>query len=261
MEKEELIKKIDSFMDQAQQANSYFLIVKQFLENKNKFYEEMAISSAFYSYTYNALVVASFMELAKIYDTHNRSTNIQKLVKECKDNISYFPTYNTQHKEIIDGKKHVFTSPFYHTIKKDEEEFFQKEIEYKKVSQEILSDEDYSMNVEMTISRYFEYFEWRLTRLQPKLDKLFKQRNKIYAHNDEQSIKNIDAIINKFPLDYSEINKLILFALEFCQFSYALLTGINKPSSPINISDWTNTLMLVQVGLKYQELEIQKLMD
>ncbi|EOS8040453.1 hypothetical protein DUC50_RS12765, partial [Enterococcus hirae] len=78
MDKEKLIKKIDIFMNQARQANCYFSIVKQVAENRTNYYEEMSLSSAFYSYTYNALVVATFMELSKIYDSHRYSSNIQK---------------------------------------------------------------------------------------------------------------------------------------------------------------------------------------
>lgn len=128
MKKEELIKKVDIFMNQARQANCYYSIIKQFEENRNKYNEEMNLSTAFYSCTYNALVVATFMELSKIYDSHRQSSNIQKLIMECKNNISYFPTVHHQEEVNIDGEIHTLTFPFKHTVAEDEKDFFQEEI-------------------------------------------------------------------------------------------------------------------------------------
>lgn len=244
MEKEQLIKKLDIFMNQARQANCYFLIIKQYMENRSNYPDEMSLSSAFYSFTYNALVVSTFMELAKIYDSHKQSTNIQKFLKECKTNISYFPTAYPEHEITIDGEKHTFNHPFQHTVK--EEEFFKSEIEKEKPFRELLDNSDLPIHVEMTIERYFDLYEFRLSNLTLQIKNLLKQRNKIYAHNDEATMNtNIDDVINKFSLNHEEIEKLISFALDFCQFAYAMLTGINKASAPTNIDDWKNTLMQV----------------
>lgn len=259
MEKEQLIKKLDIFMNQARQANCYFLIIKQFLENRSNYPDEMSLSSAFYSFTYNALVVSTFMELAKIYDSHKYSTNIQKLFKECKENISYFPTFHSEHEITIDGKKHAYTLPFTHIVKEEEKDFFKSEIEKKHSFRELLGTSDLPFQVEMTIERFFDLYEWRLSKLELQIGNLLKQRNKVYAHNDEATMNtNIDDVIKKFSLNYEEIEKLIAFALDFCQFAYAMLTGINKCSAPINIDDWQNTLMLTKLGEKYQDIEVEK---
>ena len=259
MNKEQLIKKIDIFMNQARQANCYFSIIKQFAENKTNYYEEMSLSSAFYSYTYNALVVATFMELSKIYDSHHHSSNIQKLVKECRDNIAYFPTVNHQEDVNIDGEIYTLTFPFKHTVTEDEKEFFQEEIEHEQPFQKIFNDIDLPIHVEMTIERYFELYEWRLSKLHEKIKNLLKQRNKVYAHNDEATMKvDLDSVINNFPLDYKDINDLIVFALDFSIFAGAMLTGVNRASEPVNIDDWENTLRAVKLGEKYKDVEIQK---
>lgn len=262
MEKEQLIKKLDIFMNQARQANCYFLIIKQFMENRSNYPDEMSLSSAFYSFTYNALVVSTFMELAKIYDSHKQSANLQNFLKECKANISYFPTAYPEHEITIDGEKHTFNHPFQHTVKEEEKEFFKSEIEKEKSFRELLDISDLPIHVEMTIERYFDLYEFRLSKLTLQIKNLLKQRNKIYAHNDEATMNtNLDDVIKKFPLNHKEINELISFALDFCQFACAMLTNVNRATEPVNINDWENTLRAVTIGEKYKETEIQRQLD
>ncbi|EOS7969335.1 hypothetical protein DXT27_RS12765, partial [Enterococcus hirae] len=69
---------------------------------------------------------------------------------------------------------------------------------------------------------------------------------------------DLDIIINNFPLDYKDINDLIVFALDFSIFASAMLTGINRASEPVNINDWENTLRAVRLGEKYKEVDVQK---
>ncbi|MBO0422298.1 hypothetical protein [Enterococcus plantarum] len=259
MEKKRLIKKVNIFLNQASQANCYFLIIKQFNQNRSKYHQEMNLSNAFYSYTYNALVVATFMELSKIYDSHKSSTNIQKLVKESQENIAFFPTYLSKERIEMDGKGYEYELPFHHTIKDSEKNFFREEVEKNKKLEKMLDSKEMPSYVEMSIDRYFELYNWRLKQIEPQITNLLKQRNKVYAHNDEANMKlSLDNIINSFPLDYKEIEELLSFALDFCQFAYAMLTNINKSIAPININDWENTLALVELGEKYQEIETQK---
>lgn len=262
MEKDTLIKKIDIFMNQARQANCYYLIVKQFQENRANYHEEMAVSSAFYSYTYNALVVATFMELSKIYDSHPQSSNIQKLVADCRNELSYFPKTRPKIEFEQDGEKHEFTPSFQHIVKENEHDFFRVEIEKEQPFRELLGSTEMPIRVDITLERYFELYEWHIQRLEPKIKNLLKQRNKVYAHNDEATMKkSLDDVINEFGLNHKEITDLISFALDFCQFAYAMLTNINKATAPVNIDDWEGTLRLVGIGKKYQEVEIKNMMD
>ncbi|MFR4954600.1 AbiU2 domain-containing protein [Enterococcus gallinarum] len=259
MKKEELIAKVDVFMNQARQANCYFLIIKQFIENRTKYHEEIAVSSAFYSYTYNALVVATFMELSKIYDSHPQSSNIQKLVADCKKEINYFPKSLSKIEFEQDGEKHEFTPSFQHIVKENEQDFFRVEIEQEQPFRELLGSTELPIRVDMTLERFFELYEWHMQRLEPKIKNLLKQRNKVYAHNDEATMKkSLDDVINEFALNHKEITELISFALDFCQFAYAMLTDINKATAPVNIDDWENTLRAVRLGEKYKEVDIQK---
>ena len=77
--KEKIINISERFMQEALEANCYYDIIKQYSENKQKYYEEMSFSGAFYTYTYNALIVAVFMELAKIYDRNKDSVKYREV--------------------------------------------------------------------------------------------------------------------------------------------------------------------------------------
>lgn len=241
-------------MDEAFQANCYYNIILQYRKNIKIYHDEMNYSSAFYSYTFNALVVATFMELAKIYDNHKSAINIIKLMDLCRENLSLFP----KQKEVsinIEGEETMMKLPYEHEVKLDEYDFFQKEIESSKLFNKLFSDAEIPIKAEMTIERYFELYKWKYSKIKPKIENLRKQRNKIYAHNDPKSFENMEAIILDYPLKDSDVESLITFALEYCQFVIALLTGVNKASEPINIKDWQNTLKLVQIGSKYHKLE------
>ncbi|MDL2212017.1 hypothetical protein LJB88_03985 [Erysipelotrichaceae bacterium OttesenSCG-928-M19] len=174
MEKEELIKKIDIFLNLAIQANCYNLIIKQFSEYKVKYIKQINISNAFYSYTFNALVVATVMELSKIYDSHSQSFNIHDLIIDCNENIEYFSD------SLLENESATF----------------------EKIN---TSDDSVKEN-------YFTPFKKQLENLEQQINNLKKQRNKIYAHNDKVSEKDlinkfslyytdIDLLIN-FALDF-----------------------------------------------------------
>jgi len=262
MKKEELITLSESFMQEAFQANCYHNIIKQYSENIKEYHEEIYFSGAFYTYIYNALVVATYMELAKLYDSHDKSININRLMGICKDHISFFPQQR-ELKITIDGKETIKKFPYKHTISHGEEEFFQKEVERQKQLYEILgvSVSDVPIDVEMTLERYFDLYKWKYENIKPQIKNLLKQRNKVYAHNDENSLNNVDRVISNFPLNSRDIELLISFALEFCQSVIALLTGVYKAQKPKNIDDWKGTLNLVRLGYKYKDVEIERDMN
>ena len=91
-----------------------------------------------------------------------------------------------------------------------------------------------------------------------KQENIRKQRNTIYAHNDEERIKDIDSITKKYPISYPDIKELIDFALDCTGLIIGSLTDVCKATHYSNIDDWEGTLMLVRMGLKYQEYDQQQ---
>lgn len=254
---DDLVNLSNNFYDKVIEANSYFEIAKQFKEIYTKFADEMSVSSFFYSYTKNAIVVATIMETSKIYDRHPQSINLGKFMDICYDQKHQFP----QHKKISykhEGTEYLDVSPFRHSVLPEEKEFFQNEYDNLDAIDSLLINTGRPLTVDMTIEKYFDLFRWKYERLENKIDYLLKQRNKIYAHNDENKIFKIDEIMNKYPLHYDDIENIISFSYEFISFVIAMLTGVSKAKKPINYQDWEHTLQLVKIGLKYESLEYEK---
>ena len=67
-------------------------------------------------------------------------------------------------------------------------------------------------------------------------------------------------ISTQAPIHYSDIQELIDFALSVTQLIIACLTDIYKVGQYANIDDWEGTLMLAQLGLKYQDYDLKQQM-
>lgn len=255
MEKEKLISLVEYFYQEAFNANSYYLILQQYLENRKKHHTEMQASPAFYAITYNALIEALFMNLAKIYDQQKGAIDIRQLLEICKKNIGFFPEYEIN--IPIDGEEHTETLLDQHIVKQNEKWYFKDEVETQNRISEALGFPGTPVVVNLTIEQYFDFFNKKICSLNPKIENLRVQRNKIYAHNDSNSIFDIDAVIKKNPLNMADIRVLIECAIDISIFLLGRLTHIKNPEKYGNIDDLENTLQLVQIGKKYQDIEIQ----
>lgn len=259
MEKEKLIYLVEQFYQEALSANSYYSILQQYAEYQKKHLTEMQVSPAFYTITHNALVEALFMNLAKIYDLQKDAINIRQLLEKCENNIGFFPEY-----EItipIDGEERIETVLDQHTVKQNEEWYFKEEVEKQNKFAEALGLQGTPVVVKLTIEQYFDFYYKKFCSLNPKIENLRVQRNKIYAHNDRESIFDIDTVIKKNPLNMVDIQVLIEYALEVSRFLLGRLTRILKPDKYGNIDDWGNTLRLVQIGEKYRDTEMKARMQ
>ena len=127
--KDELLKLAEELFREAFDANSYFLIMQQYGKHSKKYKAEMDLSPAFYNIVYNALQVACFMELAKLYDKTGGVFTIGSLLKDCQANISLFPEYRAIKEIEVDGEKYTFQIPYQHELKPDEERFFEEQVQ------------------------------------------------------------------------------------------------------------------------------------
>ena len=84
-QEKKLMKQLDFLWENTFEMNSYFHIIKQYLENSSCYRNQIRLSPTFYHYIYNALVVATFSEVSKMYDK-NSKTNIFKFLDYCKKN-------------------------------------------------------------------------------------------------------------------------------------------------------------------------------
>lgn len=261
MDKNQLIDFAEKLHQEAFDANAYFLIMQQYRNNRKEYQAEMRLSSAFYSVVYEALQKACFIELAKLYDRTNGAYSIGALLKTCQDNISFFPEYRDMVEIEDNGGKYTFPVRYQHNIKSVEECFFENVVHSQRELYKIFgvpNAETTPVAVDLTFSEFLKLYQKRYSALSKKRDNLSEQRNKIYVHNDVKGILDENEILKKNPLFYADIKELIEFGLDTTGLIIGTLTGICKAEKYSNIDDWTETLMLVRLGIKYQDYDFEQ---
>lgn len=101
-QEKKLINMIDFLWKSTMDLNAYFQLIKQFNKIESEYNTEINMSKAFYSYTYNAWILATFSELTRIYDS-NGTTSLIKLMNYCEENtILITQIHNRSGKKIRD---------------------------------------------------------------------------------------------------------------------------------------------------------------
>ena len=258
MDKEQLIKFAEELYQEAFAANAYFLIMQQYREMQKEYLAEMRLSPAFYSVIYEALQKVCFIELAKLYDRTKEAYSIGTLLNFCEENLKFFSEYRDIVKNKDDGKIYVFPVSYQHSLKSTEECFFKEEVHAQRNIYrlfDISSVDTAPVTVDLTFSEFLKLYKKRYVALSKKRDNMSEQRNKIYAHNDVKGIFNPEEVLEKNPLFYTDMQELIEFALDAAGLIVGALTGVCKARNYSNIDDWEGTLMLVRLGLKYQDYD------
>lgn len=260
LDKNELEKLANELYREAFDANSYFLIMQQYGTNSEKYKAEMDLSPAFYNIVFNALQIACFMELSKLYDKTNKVFTIGSLLKDCEENISLFPEYRAIQEIEIEGEKYTFQIPYQHELKPDEERFFKEQVRSQREILKLLDEEDSKETpvvVNLKFSEYLNLYRKKFSSLSKKMENIRIQRNKLYAHNDSSRLLGED-ISTKAPVRYSDIKELIDFALDVTKLILACLTDVSRANKYFNIDDWEATLMLAKLGQKYKDYDIEQ---
>ena len=162
--KDEILKMAEELYQEAFDANSYYLIMKQYGQNYNDYESAFRLSPAFYQIVFNALQNACFMELAKLYDKSNDVFSIGSLIEECEKNLSLFPEYREIKVDEFDGQKHISKIPYQHELKKTEECFYKDQVESQR---EILrlcdvpSADTAPVTVDLTFSELLDLYHLR----------------------------------------------------------------------------------------------------
>ena len=258
MDKDKLIKLTEELHQEAFDANAYFFIMQQYKNARSEYSQEMQLSPAFYSVVYQSLQKACFIEIAKLYDKTKESESIGSLIKLCQGNLAYFPECREEIEYEEEGRKVAFQIPYQHHLKPMEEHFFQEEVQRQREILrmfDITSSDTIPIQVDLTFQELLELYYKRFCGLSKKQENIRIQRNKIYAHNDRDRIFNEDNIIKNNPVYYSDIQELIDFAFDVTEMVLGILTGVCNARKYSNIDDWIGTLMLVRLGMKYQDYD------
>ena len=251
-EKEEIMSIAEGLWQQALNANSYYLIIKQYNYFFKDYEDEISMSSAFYSVAYLAMQDALFMELSKLYDKTSGVINLRCLLKLCEE-YKHLPEY----REFPDKNGTIVNAPYIHRIKAGEEWYFKAYIEQEKKFQALFGNSHTNeISKEMSASEYMNFLGKQYNSMNAITEKLTRQRNKIYAHNDGKLKFNVKECLENNPLRFSDIQTLIDYAFDVTRFVIGALTGIEKATEYSNIDDWKGTLDYVKLGIKYRDREI-----
>lgn len=259
MKKDELIKITEELHQETLDATSYFAIIQQLRSVRAKYADEMHLSPAFFSLTLAALQKACFMDIAKLYEQSRDAIGIGKLLQICKEHIHWFPK-NREIAEFRDGDTvYRFEVPYQHHLKPKEECFFKDEVERQRAVQELFNlSTDTPICVDLTFEQFLELYMRRFHSLSKKLEYVRRQRNKLYAHNDEDSLLDTDQLLAQNPISYQDMEELIDFAQDVVCLIIGTLTGVYKARRISNIDDLENTLEMAKIGLKYQDYELEQ---
>jgi len=87
MTEEQLLELAEEIYQQSFEANIFYEIMMQIEREKVEYFDEIRVSSAFYSYIYNSLVVSTFAVVSKLYDnTKNKDAiSVKKFLDRCME--------------------------------------------------------------------------------------------------------------------------------------------------------------------------------
>ena len=261
MDKDTLIRIAEELHQGAFDANAYYLILQQYRKNQREYGEEMKLSPAFYQTIHGALMKACFMEIAKLYDSSNGVVSIGTLLSKCAENQDLFPEYRETMTVEHDGTAFSYQVPYQHQLKPQEERFFKAQVESDRKLFTIFNipdAENAPVRVNLTFPEFLALYQKRFYALSKKRENIRMQRNKLYAHNDEQCILRNENLTDRHPILYPDVQEMIDFALDCTGLILGVLTDVNHATQYSNIDDWEGTLMLTRLGLKYQEYDLQQ---
>ena len=261
MDQETLIKIAEKLHREAFDANAYYQILQQYYKNRHDYADEMKISAAFYHTIHDALIKACFMEIAKLYDSSSGVISIGTLLTECMENEHFFPEYREMMTVEFDGTTFSYPIPYTHQLSPQEEVFFKERVESDRKlfsALNIPNAEKAPVQVDLTFPAFLTLYQKRFNALSKKRGKLRLQRNKWYAHNDEKCLLSNEDPRNLSAIYYPDIKEMIDFAFECTGLILGALTDTTYATKYDNIGDWTNTLMMVRIGLKYSNSDLQK---
>lgn len=259
MEKDEIIKLAEGLYQQAFDANCIYSMITQYKEAEKAYNDVLGYFPAFYTITYNSMLKACFMEIAKLYD--KTLTSIGGLLRVCAEDISVFPKYRKTFEYEIDGEKYTSEVPYQHNLKKEEEVYFKEYVESQRLLYGIFMDEDVSklpVQKDFTFPELLELYQKRFCSLSKKVKNLRGQRNKLYAHNDEKIVFDEEGVLKKYPISFPDVKDLIQFALDITRMILGILTDVSEPELYSNIDDFEFLLKYARVGLEKQKKEEEK---
>ena len=253
LDKDQIIHWATNIYEEALTASSYFEIINQYHKNVQKYNDEMNYSPAFYHIVYQALIEGLFMNLAKIYDSDKEALTLRTLLSEMKtisiDNFS----------EAVAESYKLSGHKFQHRLKPEEECFYKNEVSEKHSICNTLKIDYTFTEVDLSYDELLLFYTKKLHSINPSVQNLINQRNKVFAHNDRVTNFQFDKIYERSPIKKDDAIALITVALDVSCFCIEILTGTSKAREYSNINDWESSLEMIKLGAKYDDMDLQEL--
>ena len=248
----ELKEFFEQLYDRAFYAKVYLQHIRMFETNFRKYPEEMDCSPKFYNVVYSALMKSLVIEVAKIFDNENskrKSLCIKHLLSVCENEVGsgkLIPEIR-EFRYTEDGPLQMY--PYRKVVEDPSEKLLKNCFGDFKIIESLAKDGNYYIWVGGT--DYYRYLKEKYNSFSKQIDYLREQRNKIYAHTDLNVKKEIDNFIQHNPLELSDLEGLINYTFEICNF---VSQGVSNTfyCDTDYYSDWENTLAHVRAGKQYK---------
>ena len=262
MDKEALIKIAEKIYSEAEGAYIYRAIMRQYIQHANNYPDVLKVSAVFHETVYKALDESCFMKVAKLYERTDSTVSVGTLLKQCEENIEFFPEYQETITITQDDKKYPCKIRYQHRLEKKEEVFYKDRVSSERQMLAIFEcpdAENVSIRVDLTFPELLELYKKRFQSYRKHIESIRIQRNKIFAHNDMDVLINDESIQKKHPVLNRDIDEMIHFALT-CTSD---ILSIIKEKIPYDLrwpwlDDLENTLVLTRIGIKYHEYELKE---
>lgn len=245
----ELLDHCSHLYQEAFYANTELAIVREVSKANTDYDHDVLCAGCFFGFAQLALTESCFMNCARLFDA-NSTINIGSLLEEASSHLA----------EIEDSAVSIYgdrpdfveSKPIVHPLVQDEERFYPKEVEAQRSFEDIFDAPHKEVRIHITAQDLMDLWKKRLNGLSKLIDILRKHRNKIFAHSDIEAL-NYDEFVERLPLTYGEIQKLIDFALDLTIELTGIISNVQKPRLPVNYNDIKGLLNYVNAGMEAVE--------
>lgn len=206
----ELFERCSYLYNEAFYANTELAILRELSKASSGYENEVICAGCFFSFTQLTLTESCFMNCARLFDAKS-DISIRNLIEEVSSHSAEIDALAIS--IFSDRPNFDRLNPIVHPLAEDEERFYPKEVESQRSYEKLFGDHYEMVTVCITTHDLPNLWKKRLNGLSKLTDMLRDQRNKVFAHSDIEAL-NYDELVRRLPLTFSEIQKLIDFALD-----------------------------------------------
>lgn len=252
-----LVERCDFLYQQAFYANAELAILFDLKKAPGEYEREVICAPCFFTCVGIALADACFMNCARLFDGGGNVT-VGTFLEMCASMTGEIDSRACEvyrDRPDFDDKK-----PIRHPLTPDEERFYpQQDVKLQRCDDQLFGGGHCEpVFVNMTASDLVELWQKRYSGLGKLIERLRRQRNKVFAHNDAATL-DYESFVSKCPLTFGEMQRLIDFALGITIETVAIVVGDNRPRLPRNIGDLRGLLNYVDVGMEAVEQQAEDL--